>query len=379
MLASSWWMVARWTALAAQPAHFAFCFGSVAIPTPRCSGSWTITFAQSSSPARRHLAANWTKTDTPSFEYRDYESRPHSGGEKIVESGNGFTFDFINSPVNLFNGKGGTFTLADDSDYPGGIGSGMASVVLVLAPCAMIQPHYQPRVNEIGYLISGGPMRWATQFEAGEPLVYEFLQVGQALMLPKGSMHYGLVLGCDPTLVGRFRGFDDETIAASEGTYGVQPVDFSQLPQPLNLGAQQCLDRGGIDRSAFDVGQTTKLHAKRVLAGNLSTFEPLPDLDLTQTTRTNQAPYSNYAVLDPSQELPPSETSPESTASGSGNKVQGSVSDPMANNVNHVDPSAWNDRSDRHRRVLRQRRPTLAPAPSLASHSTVGAEETLRN
>ncbi|KAH8919119.1 hypothetical protein BT69DRAFT_517872 [Atractiella rhizophila] len=121
--------------------------------------------------------------------------------QKIVESGNGFTFDFINSPVNLFNGKGGTFTLADDSDYPGGIGSGMASVVLVLAPCAMIQPHYQPRANEIGYLISGGPMRWATQFEAGGPLDYEFLQVGQALMLPKGSMHYGLVLGCDPTLV----------------------------------------------------------------------------------------------------------------------------------------------------------------------------------
>ncbi|KAH8924586.1 hypothetical protein BT69DRAFT_68736 [Atractiella rhizophila] len=187
----------------------------------------------------------------------------------------------------------------------------MASVVLVLAPCAVIQPHYQPRANEIGYLISGGPVRWATQFEAGEPLDYEFLQVGQALMLRKGSMHYGLVLGCDLTLVlaafdvedpgfnlvpFAFWCFDYEAIAASHGTYGVQPVDFSQFPQPLNLGAQQCLDRCGIDRSAFDVGWTTKLqlmqasftiYAKQVLASNLSTFEPLLDLDLTQTTRTN--------------------------------------------------------------------------------------------
>ncbi|KAH8928624.1 hypothetical protein BT69DRAFT_1212492 [Atractiella rhizophila] len=142
-------------------------------------------------------------------------------------------------------GQGGFFTLAGQGNWPAAVENGMAVAYFVLSPCGMIGPHVHPRGTEWLYLATGGPMRFGINFEAGGPVDYEFLQTGQAVMLPKGSMHYGGVLGCDPTFVVAmfdnadpgfnlahfaFFGFDQEAISASLGTIGMKPVDRVSPP-----------------------------------------------------------------------------------------------------------------------------------------------------
>jgi hypothetical protein len=140
-------------------------------------------------------------------------------------------------------------------------------------------------------------VRFGINFEAGGPVDYEFLQTGQAVMLPKGSMHYGGVLGCDPTFVVAmfdnadpgfnlahfaFFGFDQEAISASLGTIGMKPVDPATFPGALNIGFEGCVQRCGISRD-YDISSLSKLqimqaafsaYTARVTSGNLSTFTP---------------------------------------------------------------------------------------------------------
>lgn len=215
----------------------------------------------------------------------------------VLNSGNTYVYDFINSPLTGPPGKGGAFTLGYAGNFPGVIGNGMAGAFFMLAPCGMIAPHTHPRGTEVLYLIAGGPMRFGINFEAGGPTQYEFLQTGQAVMLPQGSMHYGGVLGCDPTVViamfnsedpgfmltqFAFFGFDEEAIQATLGTIGALPVDPTIFPLPLNLGFESCLQRCGITQD-YDISGLSKLqvmqaafgaYAARVASGNLSTFTP---------------------------------------------------------------------------------------------------------
>ncbi|KAH8919189.1 hypothetical protein BT69DRAFT_1322311 [Atractiella rhizophila] len=215
----------------------------------------------------------------------------------VLNSGNTYVYDFINSPLTGPPGKGGAFTLAYAGNYPAAISNNMAGAFFMLAPCGMIAPHTHPRGTEVLYLIAGGPMRFGINFEAGGPTQYEFLQTGQAVMLPQGSMHYGGVLGCDPTVViamfnsedpgfmltqFAFFGFDEEAIQASLGTIGALPVDPTAFPLPLNLGFESCLQRCGITQD-YDISGLSKLqvmqaafaaYAARVASGNLSTFTP---------------------------------------------------------------------------------------------------------
>ncbi|KAH8928501.1 hypothetical protein BT69DRAFT_1346586 [Atractiella rhizophila] len=209
----------------------------------------------------------------------------------------------------------------------------MSAAFFVLGPCGQIAPHSHPRGTEFLYLIAGGPMRFGINFEAGGPVAYEFLQPGQAVMLPAGSMHYGGVLGCDPSVViamfnsedpgfqltnFAFFGFDNEAISASLGQAGATILDPSTFPNALNLGFESCRAQCNLPDD-YDISTLSKLQVIEAAFAAFSERQKSGNLDTTASSNYTNGP-SDFAAGLP---LPP-KVSGDSTIGGysaSGNKT----------------------------------------------------------
>ncbi|KAH8928163.1 RmlC-like cupin [Atractiella rhizophila] len=228
----------------------------------------------------------------------------------IDKAGESYIFDFLGSPLTGGTGKDGFFTLASAGNFPAAIGTGMSAAFFALGPCSTISPHHHPRATEFLYLIAGGPMRFGINFEAGGPysdgnaVRYEYVQPGQAIMLPQGSMHYGAVLGCDPTVVvSMFNSedpgfqlentalfsFDDEQIKAALGIVGALPVDVANFPAPLQLGFESCLEACQIPPE-YDISTVTKLQVMEAAISALSGRAQAGSLNTLDTTDYKNGP-----------------------------------------------------------------------------------------
>jgi len=186
---------------------------------------------------------------------------------------NGLAFSFLDAPSLGGGGKDGGVVLADDTLFPGVIGTGSAMLIGFLGPCGMIAPHIHPRAAEILVNVAGPPLMTGVIPEAGAPSIVGYAGVGNATVLPQGSVHYVSSTGCYPTVIvagfnnespgnlfvsQAFAAFDEETYSAAFGGIGVTMIDDSQIPNVVNIGRQDCLKKCGINEKTFDINKTSK-------------------------------------------------------------------------------------------------------------------------
>lgn len=67
--------------------------------------------------------------------------------------------------------------------------SDIAMVVGFLGPCGLNTPHTHPRATEFLYLVNGS-LTSGMITETGSRFITNTLQAGQAMVLPKGSIHF---------------------------------------------------------------------------------------------------------------------------------------------------------------------------------------------
>jgi len=185
----------------------------------------------------------------------------------------GLAFSFLDSPSFGGGGKDGGVVLADDTIFPGVIGTGTSMLMGFLGPCGMVAPHIHPRATEILVNVAGPPLMTGVIPEAGAPSIVGLAGVGNVTVLPQGSVHYVASTGCYPTVIvaafnaespgvlfvsQAFAAFDEETYSAAFGGIGVTMIDNSQIPNAVNIGRQDCLKKCGIDAKEFDINKVTK-------------------------------------------------------------------------------------------------------------------------
>lgn len=128
-------------------------------------------------------------------------------------------------------------------------------------------PHTHPRATEIQIVVQGGPIYTEFIMENGANVINNSVPLGSATLFPKGSIHFQQNMGCAPTVfIASFDNVDPGTsqiaqnffqlnqgvVEATLGDVGVSVLNAMKLPENIILGAQECLDRGGIDRSTFN-------------------------------------------------------------------------------------------------------------------------------
>jgi hypothetical protein len=185
----------------------------------------------------------------------------------------GLLFNFLDAPSFGGGGKDGGVVLADDTLWPGVIGTGTSGLMGFMGPCGLIPPHLHPRASEILINIGGPPMMSGVIPEGGAPAVVNITNVGDAIILPQGSVHYVANTGCYPGIFVNgfnaespgvlfisqaFAAFDEETYSAAFGGIGVNMIDNSQIPNVVAIGRQDCLKKCGIDGKTFNINSVTK-------------------------------------------------------------------------------------------------------------------------
>jgi len=182
-----------------------------------------------------------------------------------------FVFDFLKGT--RASGQGGFLVSANAANFPALLTGNGAMTIGVLAPCGLNSPHIHPRATELQLVTSGGPIQAAFIQENAVRTVQNTIPVGSATIFPKGSLHFQQNLGCEPTTfvasfdfvdpgalqaAQNFFALDKSVLNATLGGVGVGFLDSLQLPANVVLGAQECLDRCGIDRSSFNFTTTFK-------------------------------------------------------------------------------------------------------------------------
>jgi len=185
----------------------------------------------------------------------------------------GLAFSFLDTDSFGGGGKDGGVVLADDTLFPGVIGTGSSMLMGFLGPCGMVAPHIHPRATEILVNVAGPPLMTGVIPEAGAPSIVGYAGVGNVTVLPQGSVHYVSSTGCYPTVIvagfnsespgvlfvsQAFAAFDEETYSAAFGGIGVTMIDEDQIPNAVNIGRQECLKKCGIDSKTFDITKMSK-------------------------------------------------------------------------------------------------------------------------
>jgi len=185
----------------------------------------------------------------------------------------GLAFSFLDSPSFGGGGKDGGVVLADDTIFPGVIGTGTSMLMGFLGPCGMVAPHLHPRATEILVNVAGPPLMTGVIAEGGAPSIVGYAGPGNVTVLPQGSIHYVASTGCYPTVIvagfnnespgalfvsQAYAAFDEETYAAAFGKSGVTMLSNDQIPNAVNIGRQECLKKCGIDGKTFDIINVSK-------------------------------------------------------------------------------------------------------------------------
>jgi len=203
----------------------------------------------------------------------------------ILGSG-GLAFSFLDAQSFGGGGKDGGVVLADDTLFPGVIGTGSAMLMGFLGPCGMVAPHIHPRATEILVNVAGPPLMTGVIPEGGAPSIVGYAGVGNVTLLPQGSVHFVASTGCYPTVIvagfnnespgvlfvsQAFAAFDEQTYSAAFGEIGVTMIDNSQIPNAVNIGRQDCLKKCGIDENTFNINNLTKAELmQQAFAGYLN-------------------------------------------------------------------------------------------------------------
>ncbi|CAF3770117.1 unnamed protein product [Rotaria sp. Silwood1] len=84
-------------------------------------------------------------------------------------------------------------------NFPALVNSGVALNYANIAPCGLVDPHMHPRATSVTYVVKG---KLLTGFwlENGIDYVTNIVQEGQAVVFPKGSVHFELNIGCTPAV-----------------------------------------------------------------------------------------------------------------------------------------------------------------------------------
>jgi len=207
----------------------------------------------------------------------------------------GLAFSFLDTPSFGGGGKDGGVVLADDTLFPGVIGTGTSMLMGFLGPCGMVAPHIHPRATEILVNVAGPPLMTGVIPEAGAPSIVGLAGVGNVTVLPQGSMHYVASTGCYPTVIvagfnaespgvlfasQAFAAFDEETYSAAFGGIGVTMLSNDQIPNAVNIGRKDCLKKCGIDAKTFNINKVSKRELlKQAFEGYLDEQEKKHDKD----------------------------------------------------------------------------------------------------
>ncbi|KZP19363.1 RmlC-like cupin [Athelia psychrophila] len=182
-----------------------------------------------------------------------------------VTPNSAYVFDF--TAGSRGTALGGFAIAANSANFPALLTGNGAMTVGVLGPCGANSPHTHPRATEIQIVVSGGPIYTEFIMENGANVINNTVPLGSATVFPKGSIHFQQNMACEPTIfVASFDEVDPGTsqiaqnffklnqavVEATLGDVGVSVLDATKLPENIILGAQECLDRCGIDRSTFN-------------------------------------------------------------------------------------------------------------------------------
>jgi len=159
-----------------------------------------------------------------------------------------FTFNLAGSPPQVV-AKGGTIQEANQSTFPGLMGSGLALYLLTLEPGAVRIPHWHPDAAELDYCLAG-TCRIGLGFPTGEWQRFD-LTPGEISILPQAWFHYIQNIG-DETLrlLLAFNNSSPNDIGISEGfqaipkevlgiTFGVPAKRFDGLDLDVDYIAPQ--------------------------------------------------------------------------------------------------------------------------------------------
>jgi len=159
-----------------------------------------------------------------------------------------FTFNLAGSPPQVV-AKGGTIQEANQSTFPGLMGSGLALYLLTLEPGAVRIPHWHPDAAELDYCLAG-TCRIGLGFPTGEWQRFD-LTPGEISILPQAWFHYIQNIG-DETLrlLLVFSNSSPNDIGISEGfqaiptevlgiTFGVPAKRFDGLNLDVDYIAPQ--------------------------------------------------------------------------------------------------------------------------------------------
>jgi len=178
-----------------------------------------------------------------------------------------FVFDFFHPPNGSITASGpdGHIVTARRDTFPALVSNGLALSVGFLGPCGLNTPHTHPRATEFNFAVNG-TLRTGMLAENDARVVMNTINPGQAVLFPRGAIHFEQNLGCDPIifiaafsdedpgtsgLANNFFKLPSDIIGATMG--GLSAMQVQQLdaaiPKNVAFGVDQCLSMCGIKRS----------------------------------------------------------------------------------------------------------------------------------
>lgn len=103
-------------------------------------------------------------------------------------------------PQTWINTPGGNVSYFNLSTNPVLSSIGVAFSLAMLEPCGAILPHIHPRGSKGIYMISGKSLQVCFIQENRAPLVCNTIVPGQAMAIPRGSVHFVQNLECTPAV-----------------------------------------------------------------------------------------------------------------------------------------------------------------------------------
>ncbi|QIW96771.1 hypothetical protein AMS68_002289 [Peltaster fructicola] len=186
-----------------------------------------------------------------------------------------FKYDF--SPTlsggNAGSGEGGQGLLAQVSNFPVLMGTGLSLAMGFLGPCGLDSMHIHNRATELVLLIKGGPLQ--TSFVMEDGLTDPFnatIGLYQAVIRPMGSIHWEFNDNCQAAVFVTALSNEDPGVSRTAQNFFVNPIDlvegamgypafldnqttegiYRTLPRAFALGAKECLKRCGVTYTPED-------------------------------------------------------------------------------------------------------------------------------
>lgn len=167
--------------------------------------------------------------------------------------------------------------------------------------CLQVAPHTHPRAAESLFNVAGPPLLAGSFNENGSPYYHGELNVGETVMLPRGSSHFIANTGCEPSftvsafnadspgvgfLYSVYSSIDEETISAAFDGVDMPSADPAKLPATVQIGRDECLAKCGIDRSTYDISNLT---GKQLMQGAFASYLKSSGYDYSEPWKKSSA------------------------------------------------------------------------------------------